>query len=197
MSSFCYRNVYSLEFSVCSFNVRGLGNKVKREQLFTWLKSSNCTFCLLQDTHSGVNTHTFWQQEWGHEAYFSGNSNNSKGIGILINPKVSYVVQKYTGIIVGRMQALEIIIINEKEITLINLYSPNNDDQTFFDQLEKFINDDNETTFIVWGDFSTVINESIDKRNGRVGTHKLCRQAINNIIDTHNLIDIWRDMQPS
>ena len=77
-----------MEFSVCSFNVRGLGNKVKREQLFTWLKSSNHTFCLLQETHSGINTHKFWQQEWGHEAYFSGNSNNSEGIGILINPKV-------------------------------------------------------------------------------------------------------------
>ena len=62
------------------------------------------------------------------------------------------------------MQALEVII-NEKEITLINLYSPNNDDQTFFDQLEKFIYDHNEKAFIVGGDFNTLINESIDKRN--------------------------------
>ena len=64
--------------------------------------------------------------------------------------KVSYVVQKYTEIIVGRMQALEEII-NEREITLINLYGPNNDDQTFFDQLETFINDHNEKNFIVGG----------------------------------------------
>ena len=92
------------------------------------------------------------------------------------------------------MQALEVII-NEKEITLINLYGPNNDDQTFFDQLEKFINDHNKNLHS-WGDFNTVINENIDKRNGRVNTHKLCRQAIN-IIDTHNLIDIWREMHPN
>ena len=105
--------------------------------------SSNHTFCLLQKTHLGVNTHKFWQQEWGHEAQFSGNSNNNEGIGILINPKVSYVGQKYTEIIVGRMQALEVII-NEKEITLIYLYGPNNDNQTFFEQLEKFINGHNE-----------------------------------------------------
>ena len=52
-------------------------------------------------------------------------------------------------------------------------------------------------TFIVGGDFNTVINESIDKRNGRVNTHKLCRLAINNIIDTHNLIDSWREMHPN
>ena len=70
----------------------------------------------------------------GHEAYFSGNNNNSEVIEILIKPNVSYVVQKYTEIIVGRIQAL-VLIINEK-ITLINLYGPNDDDQTFLDQLE-------------------------------------------------------------
>ena len=78
-----------------------------REQIFAWLKSSNHTFCFLQETHSGVNTHSLWEQEWGHEAYFSGDSNNSEGVGILINPKVSYAVHKYTEIIVGRLQALE------------------------------------------------------------------------------------------
>ena len=57
----------------------------------------------------------------------------------------------------------------------------------FFDQLEKFINDHNGKTFMVGGDFNTAINEVIDRRNGRVDTHKLCRQAINNIIDTYKL----------
>ena len=61
-------------------------------------------FLFLQETHSGVNTHSLWEQEWGHEAYFSGDSNNSEGVGILINPKVSYVVHKYTEIIVGRLR---------------------------------------------------------------------------------------------
>ena len=112
-----------MEFSVRSFNDRGLGNKVKREQLLKWLKSSNHTFCLLQETHSGVNTHKFWQQEWGNEAYFNDNSNNSEMIVILINPQVSYVVQNYTEISVGRMQALEVIL-NGKEIILINLCGP-------------------------------------------------------------------------
>ena len=97
-SVFLYKK-NTMNLSVCSSNVRGLGNKVKREQILTWLKSSNLTFLLLfflQETHSGVNTHSLWEQEWGHEAYFSGNINNSDGVGILINPKVSYAFQKYT-----------------------------------------------------------------------------------------------------
>ena len=82
-----------MDFSVCSFNVRKLGNKVKREQFFTSLKYSNHAFCLLQETHSRVDTHDFWKQEWGPESYLSGNNNNSKGIEILSNRKVSYVVR--------------------------------------------------------------------------------------------------------
>ena len=54
---------------------------------------------MLQETHSGENTHTLWKQEWGNDAFWSGHSNNSEGIGILINPTVSYTIQKYTDLI--------------------------------------------------------------------------------------------------
>ena len=75
-----------MNLSLCSYNVRGLGNKLKREQIFAWLKSSNHTFCMLQETHSGENTHNSWKYEWGNDAFWSGINNNSAGIGILINP---------------------------------------------------------------------------------------------------------------
>ena len=51
-------------------------------------------------------------------------------------------------------------------------------------------------TFIIAGDFNTVLNEKIDKRNGRIDTHKRCRTVINSIIDAYSLTDIWRDMHP-
>ena len=184
-----------MNFSCCSFNVRGLGNKCKREHIFAWLKSSNHTLCMLQETHSGENTHTSWKQEWGYDAFWSGHSNNSEGIGILINPTVSYTIQKYTDLIPGRMQALELII-NDKEIYFINIYGPNNDDCNFFEQLEKHLKENDEKTFIIGGDFNTVLNENLDKRNGRIYSHKRCRTVINNIIDGYSLTDIWRDMHP-
>ena len=91
---------------------------------------------MLQETHSGVNTHDLWKHEWGNDTFWSGTSNNSEGIGILINPTVSYIIQKYSELIPGRMQILEIII-NDKEINLINIYGPNNDDVNFLEHLEK------------------------------------------------------------
>ena len=50
---------------------------------------------------------------------------------------------KYTEIIVGWMQALEVVI-NEKEITLINLKGPDNDDPKLFEQLEEVIREHNK-----------------------------------------------------
>ena len=94
------------------------------------------------------------------------------------------------------MQALELII-NDKEISLINVYGPNNDDGNFFEQLETYLKENDEKTFIIGGDFNTVPNEKLDKRNGRIGTHQRCRTVINNIIDAFSLTDIWRDMHPN
>ena len=85
---------------------------------------------MLQEAHSGENTHTSWKQEWGNDAFWSGLSNNSKGIGILITTTVTYTIQKYIDLIQSRMQALELII-NVKEIYFINIYGPKNDDCIF------------------------------------------------------------------
>lgn len=182
--------------NICSYNVRGLGNHKKREQIFAWLKDKTFSICLLQETHSGEGTHTIWKQEWGSNAYFSGTKNNSEGIGILINSSLSCSINKYTEIITGRIQSLEVTI-NGKEIVILNVYGPNLDDTAFFETLEKYISENEEKTFIVGGDFNTVLNIEIDKKNGRLDTHKLCRHKIRQIIDQFNLIDIWRNKHPT
>ena len=69
-----------MNLSICSYNVRGLGNKTKREQIFSWLKDTNFVICLLQETHSGDGNHDIWKSDWGNDAFFSGHSNNNEGI---------------------------------------------------------------------------------------------------------------------
>ena len=93
---------------------------------------------MLQETHRWKNTHNLRKYEWGNAGFWSGINNNSVGIQILINPTVLYTIQNYTKLIPGRMQALELII-NDKEINLINVDGPNNDDGNFFEQLETYL----------------------------------------------------------
>ena len=61
-----------MEIKLCSYNVRGLGNKSKREHIFAWLKEKQFSICLLQETHSGDGTHDIWGTEWGIVSFFSG-----------------------------------------------------------------------------------------------------------------------------
>ena len=77
-----------MNISLCSYNVRGLGNANKREHIFTWLKNKQFDICLLQETHFEKNTCDSWKHIWGKQCFLSGISSNSEGVGILINPNL-------------------------------------------------------------------------------------------------------------
>ena len=65
-----------MSISICSYNVRGIGNVNKREQIFTWLKDKKFDICLLQETHSEnvlssnlepkINEFKIRLQQWSH-----------------------------------------------------------------------------------------------------------------------------------
>ena len=73
------------------------------------------------------------------------------------------------------MQALDLVI-NDKEITIINIYWSNNDNAHFFPTLNEYLQKKTEKKIIIGGDFNTVLNETLDKRNGQANSHKLCRK---------------------
>ena len=184
-----------MSISLCSYNVRGIGNANKREQIFTWLKDKKFDICLLQETHSEESRCDTWKQIWGKHCYFSGKSTNSEGVGILINQDLPYEILNYTELICGRVQSLELKM-HEKPITIINIYGPNKDELNVFETLDMYIRSNDEKNFIIGGDFNTVLDTNLDKKNGRIDTHKLARQKIIDIIETHDLADIWRDKHP-
>ena len=99
--------------------------------------------CLLQETHSGEQTHNTRKQKWGKDAFFSGRHTNSEGIRILINSTISCTIQNYKDIVSGRLQALERVI-NDTEFIINNVHDPSSDDTSNFETLEKYINKNNE-----------------------------------------------------
>ena len=116
-----------MNVKVCSYNVRGLGNKNKRDHIFAWLKEKLYSICLLQETNSDDETHNVWEMEWGNDSYFSGTKTNSEGTAILINSNFAYTIQQYKKILVGRIQAIELTV-NEKEFVILHIYGHNTDD---------------------------------------------------------------------
>ena len=185
-----------MDTSICSLNIRGLGNKVKREQVFHWLKEQNFSIYLLQETHLNAQFKDKWESEWGFKSYFSGNTNNSEGVCILFNKTFTYEIVNYVELIPGRLQAVDIKL-DDNFLKVINIYGPNNDDPSIFEKLQQYIIDNEDSDFIIGGDFNTVLNADIDKCNGRKDTHKKCRLKIKNIIDNYEFADIWRIQHPN
>ena len=83
---------------------------------------------------------------------FSGISNNSKGVGILINPKLSFSIKQHREIIIGRLQALELNI-EECDVIILNMYGPNVDSVNHFKILGKYLNENDDKTFIIGDGF--------------------------------------------
>ena len=172
-----------MNIKIGSLNVRGLRNNKKREKMFCWLKDQPYNIILLQETHSTYNINNQLAQEWGNIAYFSGNKSNSQGVGILINEGVKCDVVDYTDIFKGRLQAIKLKI-NHKNITIINIYGPNNDESLLFEKLEEFVLLNDDRSIIIGGDFNTVLDIDKDKKNSAINNHKNIRKKLNSIINT-------------
>ena len=83
---------------LCSYNVKGLGNKQKRKMIFQWLKDNKVDICLIQEAHYTETVKESWAKDWEGEIFFSGNSSKSAGVGILLNDNSSiHKNQQYDG----------------------------------------------------------------------------------------------------
>ena len=49
-----------MDLNICSLDVRGLGERLKRRETFNWLRAKKFSIYLLQETHCSENTTTTW-----------------------------------------------------------------------------------------------------------------------------------------
>lgn len=52
------------DLKVCLLNVRGLGEQLKRREIFNFLPAKKYSIYLLQETHISENTNPVWSSEW-------------------------------------------------------------------------------------------------------------------------------------
>jgi exonuclease III len=122
---------------VGTFNVRGLNEKKKRTDVFSWLKKRNLDICLIQETHSTKAMESFWEAEWGYECYLNSYDGKSRGIGILFKNSFSFVINKVVADPSGRFLILNMML-NESNVTIANVYGPNEDDPVFYQGFNPF-----------------------------------------------------------
>ena len=83
------------------------------------------------------------------------------------------------------------LITNGKQLTLANIYAPNEDDPNFFTSTFNHLLDFNCDDIIIGGDFNLVLDVEKDKKGGTSRTHKESLEIINNFCESLDLLDAW------
>ena len=196
-NTFQNKHIENLDIKCLSINTRGLNKSIKRRSVFRWIHNQNVHFKFLQETHSSKLSADVWSAEWGGKVFFSHGTANSKGVMILINPKLDCKVEKCISDNNGRFIILDVAL-DDSHIILVNIYAPNdlNQQVKFFKLMQLHLQDFSEEIVIIGGDFNCSLLDK-DKKGGNPITKKASViKEIEHLCSCNNLIDIWRHINP-
>jgi exonuclease III len=140
--------------SVPTLNFNGLNSPIKRHHLTKWIKKEDPTICCLEETHLTVrNKHRLRMKGWKKIYQVNGPPKQAE-VAILICDKVHF---KPT--LIKRDKEGHSILrkgeIDQKEITIINLYAPNVNAPNFIKHTLKDLKSYINSNTVVVGDFNT------------------------------------------
>jgi exonuclease III len=121
--------INKVPINLLSLNVRGLGNCVKKNSLFHWLKKHHRIedkIVFLQETHVTKDKESKWDKAWGGEKLFANGTSRKRGVVTLLPKDMDYKLLDEKKDPDGRYVALKIEIDGNK-YGLINGYAPTAD----------------------------------------------------------------------
>ena len=65
---------------LCSWNVRGIHNPIKRKKILSFLKKEHVHIALLQETHLTPSEHLKFKRDWVGQVYSSSFTSKSRGV---------------------------------------------------------------------------------------------------------------------
>lgn len=180
------------EFHFASLNLNGARERKKRFELYELIKIKKIDILFAQETHSDVSNEEDWAREFDGLTIFSHNSSLSGGVAILFSKNsipISYEVEE---VVKGRFLKIRAQFDNAF-YCFGCIYAPTNavERMGFLNILCKALSDCNtEDLFLVGGDFNCT--EFASDRN-HVEPHMASRKRLIQFIETHDLVDIWRN----
>jgi exonuclease III len=189
-----------VDLNIFSLNANGLGEDTKRQAVFTKLKSKGKGIFLLTETHSCYEKQSKWESEWGNNnIIFSHGSTNSRGVAILFSNGFEFEPVKQYSDNDGRYVIVDIKHHNHI-YTIASIYAPTKDKETEQIRVFKSLTENSfsQENLIIGGDFNVYMNPRLDKLDCMTLTNDnfKYRQDIQSFMDTEELLDIWRVMNP-
>ena len=178
--------------NIASLNSQGLRSPDRRQTAFSFFRRNRLDIILLQETHWTVDLDIQIKHEWDGEVFFSHGTNTARGVAILINPRLDYIVRQIKHDNDGRI--LNILLeMDDCTFNMVNIYAPQTDKmrQMFFVKLDDFISTEHEN--IIAGDFNCIANQRLDKCGGNPIASHLAAGTLQAICTQFNLTAVWRD----
>ena len=175
--------------------MRGLGDKLKRREMFNWLRRKSYSIYMLQEVHCSENKIPVWSAEWGYKTLFSCCTSAKGGVAILFNNNFDLQVLRSYLDPNGRFIICDITA-NKKCMTIATLYAPNDDDPNFFLDFFDHLNDFQCDEIAIGGDFNLVLELYMDKKGGLAKTHTESVKTLKDFCAQFDLLDVWRILNP-
>ena len=185
-----------MALNVLTFNVRGISEYGKRKDIFTKIRAHKAHIIFLQEIHSTNKVNQIWKNEWGRPAYFSNGTSNARGVAILYDSnthiEVLDTISDYNGrYIIQKIKYLDITI------CLCNVYAPNDDDPTFFENIFQEMEKMECQQHIIGGDYNLVLDEATDHwGNKRRKNNVNSKEVILRNMEKFELCDAWKLLNP-
>lgn len=180
------------EIKILSLNCQGLRDKQKRRDVINYLKNKKFSIYCLQDTHFIKSDENQIKTLWGYKVYMSYGKSNARGVAILLNNNFEFKILSEKSDETGNYIVLEILIENKYTFTLINIYAPNKDEPSFFNNLKGIIEELQNDFVILTGDFNMVQDPNLDYFQYKNVNNPKARQEVLKIKEQFKLIDPWR-----
>ena len=138
------------------------------------------------------------ETEWGGKVLYNHRSSHSKGVMILLNPKLDCKIDEGVRDKNRRFLTAKIISLVDYQIVLANVYAPNDINQQvlFFKELQKLLGKFAHGMMIIGGDFNCALSPS-DKGGNPTSKKLLVISEIDNLCHLYSLCDVWRSLNPN
>lgn len=117
-----------------SWNIRGINSPIKRKKMLTYLKRQKVDIAFIQESHLTDSEHLKLCRDWVGNVFYSSFSSKARGVALLINKHLNFKLNSVEKDKNGRFLLVDCEI-NRNKISLVNIYGPNYDDPSFFNNL--------------------------------------------------------------
>jgi exonuclease III len=126
------------------------------------------------------------RNEWGYEVYFNSFASNSRGVAVLFDNNFEFKIHEQIADSVGNLIALDMTIEN-KRISLITIYGPNEDSPIFYQNMSDTLTKLNNKEMIIVGDFNLVLDKEKYYYNYLHINNPKAREKVLELINYFNL----------